>query len=182
MASIWWRQLRGQDLPYRPTQRRTVGHTHVLPPQQRTPAAARAVMVRMIHKAATRMRRLGYSAGRLDAMVKYMDHPRWRQWSHVVPPSRDTLSLLHVLGDLWPTSPRSKPLHVGVVLSDLVADRSATAPLFESQRHLSDLADVMDQIDTKHGRHTIYFAGMYGAHDSAPTRISFTQIPEMDEF
>jgi hypothetical protein len=44
------------------------------------------------------------------------------------------------------------------------------------------LADYMDRIDAKYGHHTIYFGGMWGATEAAPTRISFTQIPGMDEF
>ena len=44
------------------------------------------------------------------------------------------------------------------------------------------LADAMDRIDRRYGQHTIYFAGMFGARDSAPARISFTQIPALEEF
>ena len=71
---------------------------------------------------------------------------------------------------------------VGVVLGDLVADRSATLPLFDSQVWFNVPADAMDHIDRRYGQHTIYFAGMFGAKDAAPARISFTQIPALDEF
>jgi hypothetical protein len=40
----------------------------------------------------------------------------------------------------------------------------------------------MDRIDLKYGRHTIYFGAMFGAQDTAPTRISYTQIPSAEEF
>jgi DNA polymerase-4 len=56
LGNIWWHQLNAYDQPYRPTHRRTVGHSHVLPPEWRTDAGARAVMAKMIHKAAARMR------------------------------------------------------------------------------------------------------------------------------
>lgn len=182
LATLWWEQLRGYDVAYQPTRRRTVGHSHVLPPQRRTPEQARAVLVRMIHKAAARMRRLGYYAGRLDVTVEYLGGQRWGRWAHVAPPSRDTLTLLQVFGRLWNAAPGSDPFHVGVVLGDLIADSCATIPLHARQRHLSALADVMDRLDRKYGHHTVYFAGMFGARDSAPTRISYTQIPAFDEF
>ena len=71
---------------------------------------------------------------------------------------------------------------VGVVLCDLVADSSATLPLFDGQVRLNVLADAMDRINRRYGQHTIYFAGMFGAREAAPARISFTQIPALDEF
>ena len=61
-GTIWWNQLRGYDLPVRKTHRRSVGHSHVLPPELRTDHAAYAVCVRMIHKAAMRLRRIQYRA------------------------------------------------------------------------------------------------------------------------
>lgn len=40
----------------------------------------------------------------------------------------------------------------------------------------------MDKIDRKYGRYTVHFASMFGAAKTAPVRISYTQIPELDEF
>jgi hypothetical protein len=40
----------------------------------------------------------------------------------------------------------------------------------------------MDRIDLKYGRYTIYYGAMFGAQDTAPTRISYTQIPTLNEF
>jgi hypothetical protein len=45
-----------------------------------------------------------------------------------------------------------------------------------------DLADCMDRIGQKYGRHTLYLGAMWGAQGSAPTRISLcTQIPTIEE-
>ena len=59
----WWYRLRGDDVPDGPTVRRTVGHSRVLPPEQRNPRGATAVLVRLLHKAAARMREIDYRAG-----------------------------------------------------------------------------------------------------------------------
>jgi len=56
-GSIWYQQLRGIDLPYRPTHRRQVGHSHVLPPRLRTPDSARAVLVRRVSTTRDRIAR-----------------------------------------------------------------------------------------------------------------------------
>ena len=181
LGTIWWHQLRGHDLPYRPTHRRTVGHSHVLPPERRTIEGAHAVLVRLIHKAAARLRRMHYSAGCLTVSVEFLNGP-W--WERRLPLGlcRDTLTMVEAFERVWRDHPTGKPYHVGVVLTQLVADCCATLPLFPDQLRRNALADVMDRIDQKYGRHTVYFAGMFGAADAAPTRISFTQIPRDDEF
>ena len=181
MAQIWWHQLRGRDLPFRPMKRKTVGHSHVLPPTSRSDEASRSVMVRLIHKAASRMRRLGYHAGYLTAKVDHMDAPGWSARGYLGI-CRDTLTMLHVFDKMWATKPNGKPLRVGVVLTHLIPDQSAPHPLFAKPQALSCLSDAMDRLDAKYGHHTLYFGSMFGFADAAPARISFTQIPGMDEF
>jgi len=58
-------------LPEPESQRRTVGHSHVLSPQYRTQQGARAVMVKLIHKAAARLRKLGYFSGEISIALRY---------------------------------------------------------------------------------------------------------------
>jgi hypothetical protein len=62
----WWHWLRAEDLPETPTQRSTVGHSHVLPPKFRTEQRAGAVLIRLIHKVGVRLRRINYWAGRME--------------------------------------------------------------------------------------------------------------------
>ena len=181
LGGIWWHQLNGYDLPYQKTTRRTVGHSHVLPPKWRTDAGARAVSVRMLHKAAGRMRKLEHSAGRLTVFVRHLDGPKWKHKTSLGL-CRDTLTMVRAFAPLWRERPPYYPLQVAVELSRLVPDTSATLPLFDEQAYLNALAYAMDRIDGKYGHHTIYFGAMFGAQESAPARISFTQIPDIDEF
>lgn len=181
IGSMWWAQLRGHDIPPVPTQRRTVGHSHVLPPEWRNPEKAHAVAVRMLHKAAARMRKIGYQAQMLDLHIRYVDGRRWHHHTRTGL-CRDSLTLARFLETLWKDLPFGMILGVGVTLLNLVSDSSAPLPLYPAQAKLDVLADQMDRIDHKHGPHTIYLGGMWGAQQSAPTRISFTQIPKMEEF
>lgn len=181
LGAIWWQQLRGHDLPYRPTQRRMVGHSHVLPPQFRSDQKAQAVLVRLIHKAAMRMRRLGYWAMRMTVHVEHLGGAEWeRRFSLGL--CRDTLTMVEALSSVWKSRPAATPLRVGVVLSELVADRSAEAPMYPEQVRRNALADAMDRINRRFGKDAVYSAAMLGAEQAAPTRISFTQIPRLDEF
>ena len=184
LAGVWWRQLRGLDLPFKPTRRRTVGHSHVLPPELRTHDHARTVLARLIHKAARRMRNLGYSAGGMAVSIRFTHGTRWSRrvslggaWGGC----RDTLTMLQAINPHYRTLPPGNPLKVGITLFDLAPDCGTSAPLFENQRRRDRLSDAIDRIDTKYGKHTLYFAAMFGAQHAAPTRISFTQIPQLGE-
>jgi len=73
-GSVWGERLhwllRGADLPELPTQRRTIGHSHVLGPDTRAPDRARLVARRLCLKAATRLRRMGCRTGFVALTVK----------------------------------------------------------------------------------------------------------------
>ena len=176
MADIWWAQLHGEDLPGRPAHRRTVSHSHVLAPKYRTDEGARSVMARMIHKAATRMRELGYWAMHMQMTVKHTDAETWTVKTSLG--ANDTLKMVQKMRELWPLRHLGVPVQVMVVLYDMVPENSVTASLFEEPKKHERLADVMDQIDKKYGRHATFLGAMWGAQESAPTRISFTQVPK----
>ncbi len=181
LATLWHAQLRGEDIPYRPTVRRTVGHSHVLPPQLRNELDAYRVAVRMLHKAACRMRRLKYHAGRLTLDVSFIAGGGWSRYANL-PQTRDTLTMIETLNQLWRCKPHLKPIRIGVVLTNLTPDAFATLPLYPAQARRERLGDVLDKINARYGRDTLYSAAMFGAQDYAPTRISFTQIPVEGEF
>jgi len=179
LGELWWHWLRGHDLPEAPTYRRTVGHSHVLPPESRNDEDARAVMVRLIHKAAARMRDLDYWARKLMVHVSFIHRGSWTEQASLGL-CQDTLTMLETFGELWASRPEGTPLRVGVMLCDLVPGNSATAPLFPEEQHRLQLARAMDGLNTRFGPHTVYFGGMHGAQDSAPMRISYTSIPDPD--
>lgn len=175
----WWYLLRGEDVPDKPTKRRTVGHSHVLPPDLRTASGAWSVMVKLIHKAAARLRRLNYWAGGVIVSVGHVDGESWYEKRHL-PHCQDTLTLLRAVQELWRTRPREKPYQVGVTLVDLVPARSATPSLFDHDRRLVDLCHIMDRLNRVFGPNTIFFGGMYDAQDASPLRIPFSAIPTAD--
>jgi len=135
----------------------------------------------MLHKAAARMRRMDYVASHLTAKLRYLDGPRWKRRAPIGL-CADTLTMIRVFAAMWPDKPLGTPLQVAVQLDGLLPLHAAPMPLFEEPRHLAELARAMDKIDDKHGRHTVYFGAMFGAQEAAPTRISFTVVPDEVEF
>jgi len=179
IGELWWHWLRGHDLPDRPTQRRTVGHSHVLPPAWRSPEGAHAVLIRLIHKAAMRLRHMQYWAGRMAVYLSMTDGRRWEE-NASMGLCQDTLTMLEAFERMWTRRPAGEPFKVGITLYRLLHETCVTPPLFPAQRNRILLARAMDGLNTRFGAHTVYFGGMYAAQDSAPMRIAFTCIPDLD--
>jgi len=180
LGEQWWCWLRGDDYADIPTHRRTVGHSHVLAPEFRTDLGARGVLVRLIHKAASRLRRLGYWTRRMKLSLSYQFG--WPKWHAVAYLSRcqDTPSMLRAFEELWSQRPPGGiPLKVGIVLWDFASDSNTSLPLFAEERRNLRATKAMDAINESVGPNSVYFASMHEAREQAPMRIAFTHIPDI---
>ena len=182
---------------------KSLGHSHVLGPEHRSPAGAWAVAHKLLHKAAMRLRMEKFHAATMAVTIKYAltreEKARLTAASQKVKkhtsgitqtawgmearfrPCQDTLTLLTVLGKIWQQQPNGpehqRPFFVGVTLRNLLPDAEVPKLLFEEPGHRAELSATMDKLNLKFGHTTVHFAGMLAARDSAPTRIAFTQIP-----
>jgi hypothetical protein len=62
------------------------------------------------------------------------------------------------------------------------ADDSAHAFIVRGRRKRYRLSLVADELNQRYGQIAVYFGGIHSVLDSAPTRISFTSIPDVDDF
>jgi DNA polymerase-4 len=179
LGQIWWHRLRGDDLPEPPTQRRTVSHSRVLPPEWRDDRHAGEILLRLTEKAAARLRHLGCWTGSISVWSQDLGTKAWQEHRRVSL-CQDTSTLLSVAGQTWGHKPAGRPLKIGVVLSDLIASGNVTPPLWETDRKLTALSHAMDRINQQHGSHALYFATLHDVLEEAPTRIAFTNVPDLD--
>jgi DNA polymerase IV len=185
LGRYWHRWLRGEETHEPPTHRRTIGHQHVLPPNLRTDDGARAVLVKLLLKAAARMRQLGYWASQMTLSIRMMrsgnasDRAEWTRHASF-PPTQDSLHLCETFRAMWPERLAGTPLRVSITLHDLVSRSSVSQPLFPGEQRRQELARAMDRINTRFGRSAVYPASMHEALNAAPTRIPFQTIPDLD--
>jgi len=152
-AQRMYRLIRGEDLPAPLIVRRSVGHSYVLPPDMRTVNGVRGVLMRLIHKAAARMRHLRLWATRLDVQIEIMRGNSWT--AHVnLQPCQDTLTILEAFAGLW-NPPSGTPIRAGIVLGKCIHDAFVAAPLFACERRRIEISRVMDRINTKHGLNAV---------------------------
>ncbi len=167
----------------RSTEQRTLGHSHILPPELRTEKGARSVLHRLAQKAAMRLRHAGSVTARMSVFVKYMGGQA--NWSDEIKfnPTQDVLELLKTLEILWARrrmGRRSTPFAVGVNLLELNDEANVVPSLFapaQNDRRRA-LLEAVDHLNVTGGKNTVYFAGAHGAVDYTPMRIAFNRIPD----
>lgn len=172
--------LRGEDFAEVATERKTVGHSHVLPPDLRTDEGMRAVFIRLIHKAAFRLRRLKYLSGRMMIKIDYFEGKEsWKRWMNTGR-RNDTLTMIEAFSEMWQERPRGgKPLRVSVTFTELTPSGETSFPLFPNELKRDKVASALDKINERYGMNSIYYGSMHRASESAPLRISFTSIPDV---
>ena len=174
-------RLRGEEIPITSSHRSSVGHSHVLPPDERTDEAASAVLNKLVQKAAVRLRSYDCVAGAMYIGVRYMNHTKWVD-KISFDPSQDTLKLLQAFTTMWKRKPKTHaaPLKVGVTLFKLSDKKDRTLSMFGDKEVRDALNKAIDKLNTRFGKNTIYLAGAHRALGSAPMRIAFTHIPDLD--
>ncbi|MHB1216250.1 MAG: DNA polymerase Y family protein [Thiobacillus sp.] len=180
----FYARLRGEELASAPTQRGSVGHSHVLAPELRDPASALPVLYRLLHKAAMRLRHYGSRAGGLSLHLTYLQRgngaAHWTDQARFSPHA-DTLKFNPVLAELWQRRPPDPAplLKVGVTLLHLAEHSQVTRDLFDPDDQHESLNTVLDQINQRYGPNSLYFGGAHDGRGSAPMRIAFSHVPEL---
>jgi DNA polymerase-4 len=195
--------LRGKFVPRPLTHRASVGHSHVLPPKLKNNESAYAVLHRLLQKTAMRLRYLGYYAGALGVMVRYKimknsdedkllsGKPGFSHWYSGKMKWRDymtftytqnTIELIKAFNIMWDRNPfmENIPTAVAVVLFNLLHKDYTTLPIFENYEKNKALYGAIDCLNKRYGYASVYFGGSHIAKYSAPMRIAFTQIPDLD--
>lgn len=198
-GGIWgermWYYLRGVELPDIETTRSSVGHSHVMAPEFRTPEKARYVARRLTLKAASRLRRLGYEARAMTFSLRIEDGPRYGAEARCVAAS-DSITFLHLFEAMWAeilaeAGRMIRIKKVSVTLSHLTLAGSGQGNLLdllasdEKQRRAKAerMSKALDMLNQRYGRDTVA-VGMMPAdgRSFSGTKIAFTRIPDAEEF
>ena len=192
-------KIRGVWYEPRKTATKSLGHSHVLPPDLRSSDGAYQVLTRLVQKAAMRLRKQGFYATAMSVHVRCMR--RKEDALQAMPrlgcghdarfsETQDTAFFLHTLDALWHRVTAShllelaKPLSVGMVFFGLVPEAQHTPSLFDApatknRSGSTKLMQSMDALNAQFGKNTLYYAASHGALDRAPMRIAFTRIPDV---
>lgn len=208
MRDVWngaggeklWHWLQGEDFNDAQLEhQKSISQSHVLPPTLRNQDGGYAVLHKLLHKAAMRLRAAKLWTTHLTLSIKFavpksmmqrrhgsgIPQTTWSQGTSVIE-CQDTQTLIEALQKLWARRPQGEqfqsPFYVGVWLGSLVPDHLHTLSLFselETESKRARIATAMDAVNQKYGTNTLAVASMLPAGSSAATRIAFTNIPDL---
>ena len=197
LGTRYWLKLRGLDFDDPASQKTSIGHQHVLPPELRTREQAAAVGQKLLHKAAVRLRRAKLFTSGMTIFVlfskgkdeqsgnSYWLHSERPLWEANLgfPACQDTMTLVNVFQQAWADCPKLKPVLVSVALLDLVPEEMQNLSLFGDmygEWKFNRLAQVMDKVNEKYGSTALYLGGIHHVRETAPPRIAFQSIPDTE--
>jgi DNA polymerase IV len=191
----WYHMLRGSsEVDYGQTtreERKTVGHSHVLPPKLRNSEGVEQVLLRLMSKALHRLREYNQMAGAVFLAVKYVKLQTggnlknyWKSHSSGHQPADDDVTWTRIARGLLAKMPTEKPgyfpLQVAITFTDLKLRENVTGSLFEtddprdrgSNERMSALSETVDGLNQRFG-YMVDLASVFWLKDRAPDRISF---------
>jgi DNA polymerase-4 len=190
----FWHLIRGEEIPDLVSAKKSIGHSHVLPPEFRDPEKAWPILCKLLHKACERLRSHGLLTGSLTMHLAFFRGERWSPEIRF-PETDSTLQLIHLLGKLWRQRPdaRAHLIQVAVTLAHLVERNNYTPELFATMIAEDDaetevpqtrekhqrLDAALDKLRARYGRDAVYLGSVQDARETAPMRISFTHIPDV---
>ena len=194
MGQRFWYMLHGFQVPPIITKKRMVSHSHVLAPELRPPHLAHLVARRLIVKAASRLRRMGYWASEVRIGIGFVSGGGGG-YPVAVPSTQDTFTFTRAVDRVWGDLTKfSGPRHikqVSVALCKLTNQPDLCPDLFsqvstkeeQARRRRISLSCALDGLNRRYGRDTVTIgvqppikAGYLG------TKIAFMRIPEREEF
>lgn len=185
-----WYALQGYALQAQPTERSMFGHSRVLPPDWRSPENAHACSRLLLTKAARRMRRANFRAGRLWLWLGIRDGGWYgeRRLPAVLDDQACLRALTALWDEAWPRLPRrARIIQVGVTLGDLTPAHQRQTDLFladdPERRRCELLTNTIDGLNLKFGKRVVTIGpwspppGGY-----AGGKIAYNRIPSAEDF
>lgn len=174
-----WHLLRGEELQEKESERQSISHSHVLPPELRNEPDALRVLKKLTTKAAMRLRNEGFLASAIEVFVRFLGQDTWKARCALTE-TQDTLVFIHAIGELWKKLPEGSPYAVGAVLSGLVPESLHVPSLFDDPRR-GRLTRTLDQLNERFGKEMVHFGATHEAGTLVLLRIAFTRIPDESE-
>jgi DNA polymerase-4 len=169
----WWFLLRGYEVDQESGSRKSLSHSHVLPPKHRTDEGCREVLLRLMHKAAQRLRSENLWTRSMDVHVGGFK----KSWTIRLrlPPTQDSVTMTEYLVEAWEKRDYVSPRMVGVTFHDLMTEDAVTPSLFDASVQRGRFSQAVDKVNVKFGKNKVHLAAMEHAQTSAPERIAFNK-------
>ena len=184
VGARWYYMLRGSTtcdyVPNTVVPRKSVGQSHVLPPEFRTREGVIQIACRLTERALKRMREYEMRAASVQLQVEYRclqgeEGYCWRERSPRHIHASDDISWMRIILPLLHKLPltrfRHQPMQVAVTFTDLLSSKDCTLSLFPEHHASEELSRVADILNEK--GLNVHPGSTFWMQEQAPKRIPF---------
>jgi DNA polymerase-4 len=174
LGKSWYFRLRGYEVDDFYSKTKTIGHSHVLPPELRSKNAAVSVLRKLVSKAGFRLRKENYQASGVYLSVGFINKSSFHLSKKSPAPFSDDWTFWeNVLILLTKCSWNALPIHISVGTFGLMEKNATQISIFKEIEKRQNLAEALDEINDQFGADTVMPASMMKAGKTAPDRIPF---------
>lgn len=183
------RLLKGEHIAVGRSETKSISHQHVLPPKDRNHEGSKLIAMKLAHRAAIRLRKAQFVARGMRVDIKCLENdyrsgggeaPRYSE-DFKFHGSQDTGFFMGLIEDYYLKLPRDiRPIKVNITYFDFIHEGQHQLSFFEDEKK-SKIYQIVDKINEKYGKHTVYPGTLHEQKSSASTHIAFSRIPELDE-
>jgi DNA polymerase-4 len=173
MGRAWYYRLRGYEVDVKPSDVKSIGHSHVLSPEFRSRSGAQSVLKKLIQKTGRRLRAKNLVAAGVFVSISFYDHGYFQQSKKTADFNDDQTLGQYVFAMIKDLKFDKKPLRLAVTVFNLKQALGYQLSIFPEMEKKRLLSHTVDNINDRFGAKTIAPASVGNAKDSAPDRIPF---------
>jgi len=178
----WYVRLHGWEIDDVVFERGSFGNSYALPDNLCTPEELSPILMKLVEKAGTRMRRCGYRARGVHVSVLYRNGCHWHKGMTVQEFVFDSRDIYKVAYRILCMSPyRIMVANLAVSCFSLEKSLYTQEELFSDMGKKEHLVQALDAINAKWGDFVITPARMMGLQEKVVDRISFGNIRELED-
>ncbi len=179
----WYLRIRGWEIDDYESERKSFGHSYVLKEKIEKKPDALPILYKLIVKMAFRLRKKNYQAKGLSVAFYFKDNTYWNKSWKLPKFTFYSYDFYTEAKNIFEYECPDKPLkQIAVSCFDLTNSNLFQDNLFENLSRKKNLSKALDNINIKWGDFVIKPAVLCHVPNSAPDRISFGGIKDLDGF
>lgn len=172
-GKVWYYRMRGWEVDEFVIKNKTVGHSHVLPPELRTREKAISVLEKLATKVAYRLRREKLWARSVAVRISFLQGGGFAGYKHCAL-FNDTGSIIREInGIVAKCRDWRDPIYVAVNTFNLVQTSNKQISIFPAIERSRAVSEALDKINDEYGAGTAFYASTFDGREAAPDRIAF---------
>jgi len=178
----WYVRLHGWEIDDVEFGRGSFGNSYALPDIRSTPEELFPLLMKLVEKSGSRMRKNGYRARGVHLSILYRDGCHWHRGVTVSEYLFDTRDMYKVAYRILCMSPYHTPVaNVAVSCFSLEKSLYTQEHLFSDMEKKARLAKALDAINDKWGDFVITPGRMMGLQEKIVDRVAFGNIKEFED-